>query len=90
MSELEDAERTERELREQIADLVRARARAESEAKRLAERAAQPGVDATLGEIGERYRAQAERLGGEVDALRGSLREHEADLERLRADSRGA
>jgi len=89
-NELEEAERTERELREQLGDLIRARARADSEAKRLAGRAQLPGADATLGEIAERYRVQAERLGGEVDSLRASLREHEADLERLRADSRGA
>jgi hypothetical protein len=90
MSELVEAEQTERELREQIADLVRARARAESEATRLAGRAVLEGADPTLGEIAERYRLQATRLGGEIDAVRASLREHEADLERLRAQSRGA
>ncbi|HYM57419.1 MAG TPA: hypothetical protein VES79_05595 [Solirubrobacteraceae bacterium] len=90
MSELAEAERTERELREQIADLVRARARAESEARRLGERAGLEGADPTLGDIAERYRSQSERLSGEVDAVRASLREHEADLERLRAQSRGA
>jgi DNA repair exonuclease SbcCD ATPase subunit len=89
MSELEEAEHTERELREQIADLVSARARAQSEAMRLAGRASLEGADPTLAEIAERYRLQATRLGGEIDAVRGSLREHEADLERLRAQSRG-
>ena len=43
-TELEEAERTERELREQIGDLIRARARADSEAKRLAGRAELPGA----------------------------------------------
>lgn len=90
MSELEEAERTERELREQIADLVSARARAESEATRLAGRAELEGADPTLAEIAERYRSQATRLGAEIDAVRTSLREHEADVERLRAQSSGA
>jgi hypothetical protein len=88
MSELEEAEHTERELREQIADLVSARARAQSEAMRLAGRASLEGADPTLAEIAERYRLQGSRLGGEIDAVRSSLREHEADLERLRAQSR--
>lgn len=90
MSELEEAERTERELREQIADLVSARARAESEATRLAGRSELEGADPTLAEIAERYRGQATRLGGEIDAVRASLREHEVDVERLRAQSSGA
>jgi phage host-nuclease inhibitor protein Gam len=89
VSELEDAQETERALREQIGDLVRARARAESEARRLAERAARPDADATLGDIVARYRAQAERLDSEIEALRTALREHEADLERLRAEDAG-
>jgi hypothetical protein len=90
LSDLEEAERTERELREQIADLVRARARAESEAQRLRGRAGLEGADPTLAEIAERYRLQATSLGGEIDAVRASLREHEADVERLRAQSQGA
>jgi chromosome segregation ATPase len=89
MSELADAERTERGLREQIADLVRARARAESEARRIADRSTLPGADPTLGDIVARYRSQAERLAGEIEALRTALREHEADLERLRAEDAG-
>jgi hypothetical protein len=89
MSELADAERTERGLREQIGDLVRARARAESEARRIADRASLPGADPTLGDIVTRYRSQAERLDGEIEALRTALREHEVDLERLRAEDAG-
>lgn len=90
MSDLEEAERTERELREQIADLVRARARAESEAQRLLGRSGLDGADPTLAEIAERYRLQVTSLGAEIDAVRASLREHEADVERLRAQSSGA
>lgn len=90
MSDLADAERTERALREQIADLVRARARAQAEARRLADRANLPGADPTLGDIVARYRSQAGRLDDEIEALRSALREHEADVERLRAEDSGA
>lgn len=90
MSDLADAERTERALREQIADLVRARARAQAEARRLADRASLAGADPTLADIVARYRSQAERLDGEIEALRATLREHEADVERLRAEGSGA
>lgn len=87
---LREAEATERTLREQLADLVRARSRADREARRLAERGSLAGADASLGPIAERYRAQAGRLGDEVDGLRTSLREQEAQVERLRADASGA
>ena len=90
MSDLAEAEQAERALREQLADLVRARARAESEARRLAQRAGLAGADASLGELAGRYRAQGERLQAEVDALRTDLRRQEAELERLRAAEEGA
>jgi hypothetical protein len=89
VSELEEAERTDRELREQIADLVSARARAESEAQRLLGRSGLDGADPTLADIAERYRLQVISLGAEIDAVRASLREHEVDVERLRAQSSG-
>ncbi len=87
---LASAEATDRALREQIADLVRARARAESEAARLRARGTTPGADPSLDGIRERYEQQAARLAGEVEALRGELRTHEAELERLRAQEAGA
>lgn len=79
------AEATERGLREQISDLVHARARAAGEASRLAERGALPGAHADLLELAGRYDAQAEVLAGEIESLRASLRAAEAELERLRA-----
>jgi chromosome segregation ATPase len=82
---LADAEATERGLREQIAELVHARARADGESRRLADRAALPGAHEELGEIAGRYERQSETLGAEVQTLRSSLRAAEAELERLRA-----
>jgi hypothetical protein len=90
MSDLTEAQRAEQALREQLADLVRARARAESESRRLAQRAGVAGADPVLGELAERYRAQGERLQAEVEALRTDLRRQEAELERLRAAEEGA
>lgn len=89
MSEFEEAEATERALREQIAELVSTRVRAEREAARLAERARLPHADGALGQLAERYRAQAGRLAEEVEGARRSLREQEARVETLRADARG-
>lgn len=89
-SSLSEAEATERALREQLADLVRARSRAEREARRLAERGTLAGADTALGQIAERYRAQGGRLGDEVEGLRTTLRELEARVERLRAEAAGA
>jgi hypothetical protein len=88
-SALESALTTERNLREQINDLVTARARAQAEARRLTERATLPGADATLGAVAERYASQSDRLAEEINSLRASLREQEADTERLRADEAG-
>ncbi len=88
-SPLESAMATERGLREQINDLVNARHRAQGEARRLGERAEVPGTDPSLSGVGERYAAQAERLGEEIESLRGSLREQEATTEALRADEAG-
>jgi chromosome segregation ATPase len=79
------AEATERGLREQISDLVHARARAAAEASRLAERAALPGAHAELAELAARYEQQAVVLAAEIESLRASLRAAEAELERLRA-----
>ena len=90
MSDLDEARRAEQTLREQLADLVRARARADSESRRLSERAGLPGAEPALGELAERYRAQGERLQAEVEALRADLRRQEAELERLRAAEEGA
>ena len=83
------AEATDRSLREQIADLVRARARAQSEAERLGDRTA-AGADESLSGIRERYERQAVERGNEVEGLRADLRAHEAELERLRAERAGA
>lgn len=90
MDELAAAEATERELREQIAELVHSRARAEQEAGRLADRAKLPGADASLGDIAERWRKQAGVLAQEVEACRTSLRAAEAEVARLRAEAAGA
>jgi hypothetical protein len=90
MSGLDEARRAEQALREQLADLVRARARADSESRRLAQRAGLPGADAALGELAERYRGQGERLQAEVESLRADLRRQEAELERQRAAEGGA
>lgn len=83
------AEATDRSLREQISDLVRARARAQSEARRLGDRTA-AGGDESLASIRERYERQAVELGDEIDGLRADLRSHEVELERLRAERAGA
>ena len=90
MSALDDVRRAEQAVREQLADLVRARARAESESSRLEQRAGLAGAEPALGELAERYRAQGERLRSEVEALRTDLRRQEAELERLRAAEEGA
>jgi len=82
---LADAEATERGLREQISDLVHARARADAESKRLADRATLPGAHAELAEIAGRYESQSGLLATEIETLRSSLRAAEAELERLRA-----
>jgi chromosome segregation ATPase len=79
------AEATERGLREQIADLVHARARADSEASRLADRAQLEGAHAELSELAGRYANQSETLAAEIASLRTSLRAAEAELERVRA-----
>ena len=82
---LADAEATERGLREQISDLVHARSRADSEARRLSDRATLPGAHEELAEIAGRYERQRELLATEIETLRSSLRAAEAELERLRA-----
>ena len=82
---LASAEATELGLREQIADLVHARARADSEASRLADRAQLEGAHAELSELAGRYANQSETLAAEIASLRTSLRAAEAELERLRA-----
>jgi hypothetical protein len=82
---LTDAAATERGLREQISDLVHARARAAGEASRLAQRAGLPGAHADLGELADRWARQSELLASEIESLRTSLRAAEAELERLRA-----
>ncbi len=82
---LADAEATELGLREQLSDLVHARARADSEAARLADRASLPGAHDELSQIAGRYERQSQTLAGEIESLRSSLRAAEAELERLRA-----
>lgn len=79
------AEAVERGLREQISDLVRARARADSEARRLSARATLAGAHEELAEIAGRYERQSEMLAAEIETLRSSLRAAETELERLRA-----
>ena len=81
-----DAEATERGLREQIADLVHARARADSEAARLADRATLDGAHEELAEIaGTLHRNRARRSAARSRRCGPSLRAAEAELERLRA-----
>ncbi len=82
---LADAEATEIALREQISELVHARARADSEAARLADRATLQGAHDELSEIAGRYERQSQTLAAEIETLRSSLRAAEAELERLRA-----
>lgn len=83
--DLAGAEATERGLREQISDLVHARARADAEAKRLGQRAQLAGAHEELSEIAGRYERQSATLATEIESLRTSLRAAEAELERLRA-----
>ena len=90
MSDLAEAEQAEQGLREQLTDLVRARARAESESRRLAQRAGLAGAEPALADLAGCYQAQGERLQKEVEALRADLRRQEAELERLRAAEGGA
>ena len=86
---LQSAQATERSLREQINDLVTARARAEAEAERLDGRARLAGAEASVAEVGRRYREHAERLHEEIEGLRAELRRQEAIDEGLRADEAG-
>jgi hypothetical protein len=90
MDDLDAAIATERELREQIAELVKSRARAEQESRRLSDRAALPSAHRSLGDIAERWSRQAEVLAAELESSRTSLREAEAEVARLRADAAGA
>lgn len=80
-----EAEATERALREQVGDLVRAKTRAERESERLRVRGERPGADPSLGELSASYTAQAANLADEVERARAALRAHEVELERLRA-----
>jgi hypothetical protein len=86
---LRDAERTDLELREQLNDLVRTRARAQREAERLGVRAGLPGADAALRTLVDDYLGQERRLAQEVERVRASLRAHEVELERARAAEAG-
>lgn len=88
--ELAAAEATELQLREQIAELVHSQARARDESRRLTDRSALPGADASLAEIAQRWDRQAEVLAGEIESCRTSLRSAEAEVARLRADAAGA
>lgn len=87
---LQAAEATERRLREQINDLVKARARADSERIRLKERAKLRGAEPMLETVADRYAHQAARLDEEIESLRTSLREQEGATEAARADEAGA
>jgi hypothetical protein len=89
-TELQAALETERQLREQIADLIHARSRASDEARRLAERARIPNADTVLAQLRDRYQRQTEMLSGEIEELRKVLRAAEAVVERLRAQEAGA
>ena len=86
---LQSARATERSLREQINDLVTARARAEAEANRLEARGRLARAEASVAEVGRRYREHAGRLHEEIEGLRAELRRQEAVVERLRADEAG-
>lgn len=87
---LQAAEATERRLREQINDLVKARARADSERHRLKQRTKLRGAEPMLETVADRYGHQSERLAEEIESLRTSLREQEAATEAARADEAGA
>ncbi len=87
---LADALATEDALRAQLGDLIGAKARAAGEAERLSARAQRPDADPALQQLADRHRAQSERLAGEVEEVRASLRAHEAVVETLRADAAGA
>ena len=89
MDDLEAALATERELREQIADLVHSRARAEQESSRLSGRLTLPGTQASMRAIAERWDRQARVLNEELEACRTSLRAIEAEVARLRAEAAG-
>lgn len=90
MDTLSEALATERELREQIADLVHSRTRAEQESTRLKGRATLEGAHESLGDIAERWENQARVLDEELEACRTSLRQAEAEVARLRAEAAGA
>ena len=49
-----------------------------------------PGADRALAGLAERYRAQAARLGFEVEEVRVNLRAQEGRTEQLRAGAAGA
>jgi hypothetical protein len=87
--ELAAAQATEHGLREQLNDLVHARSRAESEARRLTARAALEGADPSLAEIIRRYENQSAVLTSEIAVLRATLRGAEARVARLKADADG-
>jgi len=87
---LQEAEATEAALRAQLGELISAKVRAEKEGSRLADRATVPGADRALAGLAERYRAQAARLGFEVEEVRVNLRAQEGRTEQLRAGAAGA
>ena len=82
---LADAEATELGLRERAWTSSEICSRADSEARRLSERAALPGAHEELSELAGRYERQSKLLATEIETLRSSLRTAEVELERLRA-----
>lgn len=90
MSALDDALVEEVALRSRLNALVHERAEAHAEAERLRVRGTQPGAAGDLDELAGRWAVVAERVAGEIEAQRARLREQEAVVARLRAQSGGA
>ncbi|HEV2752591.1 MAG TPA: hypothetical protein VGV36_02010 [Solirubrobacteraceae bacterium] len=90
MSRLEDALRDELALRSRLNALVRERADAVTEARRLRERARLDGAADDLEELAARWDAVAQRVENDIDARRAALREQEGVVARVRAEEAGA
>lgn len=90
MSDLDAAMLDELSLRSRLNALVHERAEALREAERLRGRADRSDADPAMEETAARWDAVAERVTAELDEQRLRLREQEAVVARLRADTSGA
>ena len=84
---LDEALREERNLREQLADLIARRQQAEREAERLERRSELPGADDRVAAAAVTLRDQAATLAAEIDQRRRALRAQEGLVAELRAGS---